>query len=358
MQIPAAWGRLFRPFFIAVLLLTAFLPALLLPDSIAAQDEAANPPGDSATSTNKTHSDGTCFNNSADNVSADAAGGQQSASILLWSLGLFAFCFVLGILGVMAGIGGGVLFVPFVAAFLPFHMDFVRSTGLLIALAGALAASPGLLKRGLGNLRLMFPCALMGSIGSIIGANVGLALPEQLMQILLGFCIIGVALLLLLARKKDLPDADRGDALATWLGLGGTYREMSSGMDIRWQARRTLPGLVAFLGVGFVAGMFGLGAGWANVPVFNLLMGVPLKVAVGSSVLMFSSVNTTAAWVYLNNGAWLPVLAMPSIIGLVAGTSIGVQLLGRSRPQFIRKLVIGLLFLAAASTLLKGFGAW
>ena len=86
MQIPAAWSRVFRPIFLILLLSAAFLPALLLPDSIAAQDEAANPPGDSMLSTNKTQSDGTCFNNSADNASAEAAGGQQSASILLWSL--------------------------------------------------------------------------------------------------------------------------------------------------------------------------------------------------------------------------------------------------------------------------------
>ncbi len=289
---------------------------------------------------------------------SDSSKPAREVPVWLWSLGLFLFCFVLGIIAVMAGVGGGVLFVPVVAAFFPFHMDFVRSTGLIIALAGAMAASPGLLRRGLGNLRLVLPCALMGSIGSIFGATLGLAMPEQLAQVLLGLCILGVAFLLLFTRRSEHPVVPRSDRLAQILQITGIYHEPSSGRSTNWQVHRTPVGLLSFVGVGFVAGMFGLGAGWANVPVFNLVMGVPLKVAVGSSVLMFSTVNATAAWVYLNKGAWLPVLALPSVIGLVMGTSIGVRLLGRSRPQIVRKLVIVILFFAAFSSLLKGLGVW
>ncbi|MBT4201401.1 MAG: sulfite exporter TauE/SafE family protein, partial [Desulfobacula sp.] len=47
-----------------------------------------------------------------------------------WPLVLFFFCFVLGILAVMAGVGGGVLYVPLVSGFFPFHIDFVRGVGL------------------------------------------------------------------------------------------------------------------------------------------------------------------------------------------------------------------------------------
>ena len=58
----------------------------------------------------------------------------------VWPLALFGLCFVLGMIAVPAGVGGGVLFVPIVSGFFPFHLDFVRSAGLLVALAGALAA--------------------------------------------------------------------------------------------------------------------------------------------------------------------------------------------------------------------------
>ncbi|TLU59032.1 MAG: sulfite exporter TauE/SafE family protein, partial [Chlorobium sp.] len=43
----------------------------------------------------------------------------------IWVILLFVFCFFLGIVAVIAGVGGGVLFVPIVSSFFPFHIDFV-----------------------------------------------------------------------------------------------------------------------------------------------------------------------------------------------------------------------------------------
>ncbi len=41
-----------------------------------------------------------------------------------WPLILLILSFVLGVFAVMAGVGGGVLYVPIVSGFLPFHLDF------------------------------------------------------------------------------------------------------------------------------------------------------------------------------------------------------------------------------------------
>ena len=50
-----------------------------------------------------------------------------------WPLVLFFFCLVLGVFAVLAGVGGGVLYVPLVSGLFPFHLDFVRGAGLLVA---------------------------------------------------------------------------------------------------------------------------------------------------------------------------------------------------------------------------------
>ena len=93
----------------------------------------------------------------------------------VWPLSLFIVTFILGILAVLGGVGGGVLFVPIVGGFFPFNIDFVRGAGLLVALAGALAAGPGLLKRNLASIRLAMPVALIASAAAIGGAMIGLA---------------------------------------------------------------------------------------------------------------------------------------------------------------------------------------
>src|SRR5882672_4055843 len=216
----------------------------------------------------------------------------------LWPIALFAVTFAIGIVAVLAGVGGGVLFVPIVSALFPFHLDFVRAAGLLLALTGALSAAPVLLRSGLASLRLAMPLALAGSITSIVGALIGLALPTDAVQLALGVTILAIALLMWHSPAQG-GEVPAGDALGTALRMNGVYHDAALGRDVEWRVRRTPAAFVAFAGIGLLAGMFGLGAGWANVPAFSLLMGAPLKLAVGSSGLLLSVVAVSLTKKYL-----------------------------------------------------------
>jgi uncharacterized protein len=276
-----------------------------------------------------------------------------------WPIVLFFFCFILGILAVMAGVGGGVLYVPLVSGFFPFHIDFVRGVGLMVALAGALAAGPGLLRRNLANLRLALPVALIASTFSIIGAMLGLylsALNPDIIQTCLGATIMGIAALLLFSKNSEKPVVTNQDAIGMALGLGGTYWDEGARENVSWKTHRTLPGLFMFIIIGLVAGMFGLGAGWANVPVLNLMMGAPLKVSVATSKFLLSITDTSAAWIYMNRGCVIPLIGVPSIVGLMLGSLVGVRLLVIAKPKMIRVFVIVVLLFAGLKSMDKGLG--
>lgn len=275
-----------------------------------------------------------------------------------WALALFVTCFFLGIVAVPSGVGGGVLFVPIVGGFFPFHLDFVRGAGLLVALASALAAGPSLLRVGLADLRLALPLAVLASASSIAGAMIGLALPAALVQIALGLTILGIVVLMATAKKSEFPDVARADKLSASLSMHGIFHDASQGKDISWKVHRTPLGLLLFVGIGFLAGLFGMGAGWANVPVLNLLMGAPLKVSAGTSSFILTLVDSSAAWIYLNKGAVLAMIAVPSVIGMMLGAFIGARLLHVLRASVVRKLVITLLLFAGLRALLKGLGIW
>lgn len=274
----------------------------------------------------------------------------------LWPLALFAVTFAMGIVAVLAGVGGGVLFVPIVGAFFPFHLDFVRAAGLLIALTSALSAAPSLLVNGLASLRLAMPLALVGSVTSIAGALVSFALPTEALQIALGVTILGIALLMWRAGKSEHPEVAQPDALGAALGMHGVYHDPALGRDVPWRVHRTPAAFLVFGGIGVLAGMFGLGAGWANVPAFNLLMGAPLKLSVATSGFLLSVVDTSAAWIYLNRGAVLPMIVVPSLLGVILGAKIGARLLRVTPGRVVKRIVLAVLLVAGARALLKGLG--
>jgi uncharacterized protein len=290
---------------------------------------------------------------------APALAADAAAPWWLWPIALFILGVALGAVAVLAGVGGGVLFVPIVSGFFPFHLDFVRGAGLLLALCGALSAAPNLLRSGLASLRLAMPLALIGSITSIGGALLGFALPTDFVQTALGITVLAMAALMIWgAAAAEGAAARTPDALGAALGMHGMYRDEASGRDVAWAARRTPAAMAAFAVIGVLAGMFGLGAGWANVPVFNLLMGMPLKLSIGTSSFVLSVIDTAAAWIYLHRGAVLPMLVAPSIIGVMLGARIGVRLLRVAPTRLVRGTVIALLLIAGVRALLKGLGIW
>jgi uncharacterized membrane protein YfcA len=274
----------------------------------------------------------------------------------VWPVVLLVVTFVMGIVAVLGGVGGGVLYVPIISGFFPFHLDFVRGTGLLVALSGALAAGPGLLKMNMASLRLAIPVALIASTMAIVGAMVGLALPTNVVQILLGATILGIVVIMFTAKKSEIPDVPQADPLSSALRICGIYHEASSGQDIDWCVHRTPIGLATFIIIGFMAGMFGLGAGWANVPVLNLMMGAPLKISVATSKFLLSITDTSAAWIYMNKGCVIPMMVVPSLIGIMLGSFVGVRILKVAKPTFIRWMVIAILGFAGVKALTKGLG--
>jgi uncharacterized membrane protein YfcA len=254
--------------------------------------------------------------------------------ILFYPILLFFISFLIGIVAVIGGIGGGSLFVPLVSAFFPFSFDFVRGAGLFVALGSSLSAGPKLIESGYGNLRLALPFALAGAAFSILGARLGLFIDDRIVSLLLGILMIAVSVFMLLKKRGNLE---------------GKYTDDQFNIqELLKPGRRgkTAAAFICFSFIGFIAGMFGLGAGWAGVPVLNLLVGAPMRIAAGTSNLIISVNASSAIWVYLKNNALFPMIAIPSFLGMYIGSKIGASLLGKVKPGFIRFAVIIFLLLS------------
>jgi len=267
-------------------------------------------------------------------------------------LGLFVFCFVLGIFAILAGVGGGVLFVPLVGALFPIHIDYVRGAGLLVALCGGVAAAPRLIREGFASLSLAIPLALFASAGSVVGAVVGLSVNRSALEVLLGILIL-VTVGFFLVPKTAGESLEEPVGLARYLQIDGMV-EVEGGALRPWGVRRLHWGFAAFVVVGFIGGLFGLGVGWANVPLLALLLGAPMKVAVATSVLIITINSSAAAWVYLLQGGVIPVVAIPAILGMMLGTRLGSRFIRGASPGFLKTIVVLVLAFAGIRSILSG----
>ena len=73
----------------------------------------------------------------------------------LMLLGLFALSFGIGVVGTLAGVGGGVLFTPVMLGFTDLHPDLVRAAGLAIACYSSIMAGVTFFKQRIAPFRFI-----------------------------------------------------------------------------------------------------------------------------------------------------------------------------------------------------------
>jgi len=303
----------------------------------------------------------------ADSASTANAGGDDSSmglSPLAFFLVILGLCTVIGMLAVLGGVGGGVIFTPLFMGFTPIDSFIIRATGLFVAMCGALVAARPFLRRGLANIRILFFAAVPYAIFAIIGALMAGWMDQSmgdtgdaLIKLILGILVIGIGGLILFGGgKTEYPEVTHVDSFTERMKmkLSMSYWEDSLGKVVHYKVKRAPIGILLFCLVGFTSGLFGLGAGWAMVPVFNLVMLAPLKVAAACSKVLIGVGDTGAVWPYLNHGGIFPLFAVPAMIGLVLGTMIGAKLMLRIKAGPIRYLVIALMLFSGAKLVLDG----
>lgn len=299
------------------------------------------------------------------NTPVSAAGLTDPGTSLtpaMFSVALFMVTIIIGVIAVLGGTGGGVLFTPIMMGFTPINSYIIRATGLFVALAGSLIAARPFLHKGLANTKLLLFAAVPYTIFAIIGALLAGYIQENMgatgsaaVKLSLGCLVVGISLLIIVGgRKVEYPEIKKTDSVSEKLELGGAYWEKSLSKIIHYKIARAPVGILLFCLIGIISGLFGLGAGWAMVPALNLAMLAPLKVAAASSKVLIGMGDTGAIWPYLTNGAVFPLFLIPSLVGVVIGTSIGTKLMPVVKASLIRWMIIFVLFAAGGKLVYDG----
>jgi uncharacterized protein len=275
---------------------------------------------------------------------------------------LFGITTIIGVVAVLGGTGGGVIFTPLMMGFTPINSYIIRATGLFVALSGSLIAARPFLRKGLANIKLLLFAAVPYTVFAVTGALLAGYIANTMGQtgsavvsLVLGCLVVGIALLMFLGGKQvEYPEVRKVDKFSERLALSAEYWEKSLGKIVSYKIARAPVGMILFCFVGLVSGLFGVGAGWAMVPVLNMALFAPVKIAAATSKVLIGMGDTGAIWPYLLNGAVFPLFIIPSVAGIAAGTAIGARIMPVVKAAFIRWLVILILLASGGKLVFDG----
>jgi uncharacterized membrane protein YfcA len=100
-------------------------------------------------------------------------------------------------------------------------------------------------------------------------------------------------------------------------------------------------------GAGALSGLLGIGSGAMKVLAMDQAMGLPFKVSTTTSNFMIGVTAAASAGIYLSRGFLDPGLAMPVMLGVLAGSMLGARVLVKARTRSIR-IVFALVIVALA----------
>ena len=243
--------------------------------------------------------------------------------------------------GLLGG-GGSILTTPLLVYVLDFDAKQAIATSLLVV---AITSAFGLIyharaKRVRWKTGLIFGGASM--VGAFGGGQVGSRLPGALLLTAFAVMMGATAIAMLRGRKEVAAKAHKGLPIF----------------------RVLLDGAV----VGFVTGLVGAGGGFLVVPALVLLGGLPMPVAVGTSLLvvMMKSFAGFAGYVVTFGGstfiAWNPQVEIPwNITAIITGAAvigslIGAAVAGKVHPDKLRKGFGWFVFVMAIFILVQEIG--
>jgi len=265
-------------------------------------------------------------------------------SILEFTLLIAAGSLLAGLLGALTGLGGGVVIVPLLTLVFGVDIRYAIGASLVSVIATSSGAAAAYVKEGFTNLRIGMFLEIATTLGALVGAFLATKVPTPAIAVLFGVVLLHSAYLSSRPRPEQGPD-ERPDPLASWLRLDGSYPAADGPQ--RYHVHHVPVGFSLMLVAGILSGLLGIGSGAVKVLAMDQAMRIPFKVSTTTSNFMIGVTAAASAGVYLNCGYIDPGLAMPVMLGVLAGSLIGARILTRA-PTRILRLVFGLVILGLA----------
>lgn len=233
------------------------------------------------------------------------------------------------VLGLLGG-GGAILAVPGLVYVLRAEPHAAIAASLAIVAVGALTGLVTHAQGGRVAWATAFQLGIAGAVGALGGTWLGQQVPGERLLALLGLFMLAAAVLMV--RRPSGTGAPAAAPLWKTASIG--------------------------LGLGVVTGFFGVGGGFLIVPALTLLLGLPMRLAVGTSLTVIAMNSSAGLLGYLGGGQVDWPLTLLVSLGAVVGAVIGGRLAGTVPDRYLRRGFAGLVTVVALYLVYRNAAAW
>jgi uncharacterized membrane protein YfcA len=240
-----------------------------------------------------------------------------------------------------AGLGGGLLLIPFIVLVFGIPVKHVAGTMLFAMIPYTAVATIKNVRNGYVNFKIGLTMEIGSMAGVLAGAYFSETLPDYILKLI--FLTIAIYLLFSLKLRNDSP-----------------YNYIARGFKIinfippfircetTQESRCSIPSLISVgIVAGFFAGLLGIGGGFLKTPVLIVGVTLPPKIAVGTAIFMIlitSSIGSIEHF-YLNHIIFSIALVITA--GMVIGAYIGSSILKKLPEQKIRTFLFIMIAISA-----------
>ncbi len=259
--------------------------------------------------------------------------------IVLFGLGIF----IVGIVSAMIGVGGGFLMVPIFNLILGFTAHKAVGTSSFAILFTALSASIAYFRQGRIDRVVGIFLAALSIIGAGLGAYATKFFSSVMLTSFFGLFLVFTSLYMILTANKEFRSMVRGSLKRIIVDRDGGKFEyyVSVGFSL----------IVGFL-AGFTGGFFGVGGGIIVVSLMVIFMGLPIHIAVATSMFTMIFTSTSSLLTHLTIGNVDLTYGTTAGFFIAFGAQVGAYIARRTKPkQLKRAFGIFLLFIGLRMTI-------
>jgi len=258
---------------------------------------------------------------------------------------------VAGLLGALTGLGGGVVIVPLLTLGFGVDIRYAIGASLVSVIATSSGAAAAYVKEGYSNIRVGMFLEVATTFGALTGAYLAVSTPTSAIAIIFGVVLLFSAYMANKPPKDASPD-EPPDRYATRLKMDGTYPTARG--ERSYHVRNVPTGFGLMYIAGVLSGLLGIGSGAVKVLAMDQAMRIPFKVSTTTSNFMIGVTAAASAGIYLHRGYIDPGLAMPVMLGVLAGALIGARILPHAKVRTLRMVFSGVIAALAVEMIFKG----